>query len=104
MRYKQKKLSKLGLGCFGIGGPFKGTNNWYAYGDVDDAESIRTIHKAIEMGINLFDSADVYGHGRSEKVLGEAVKEYRDDVVIATKFASREMIEMPLLLPKYFFE
>ncbi|MFX1388661.1 MAG: aldo/keto reductase [Promethearchaeota archaeon] len=77
------------MGCFGLGGPFMRSDGSYlAYGKVDDDESIRTVHKAIELGINLFDTADVYGVGRSEKVLGEALKDYRDDAVIATKFGS----------------
>jgi aryl-alcohol dehydrogenase-like predicted oxidoreductase len=85
-----KTTAKMGMGCFALGGTFYGTNGSpYAYGDVKDEESIETIHKAIDLGINLFDTADVYGLGRSEKVLGEAIKEYRDDIIIATKFASK---------------
>ncbi len=89
LKTSNKKLSALGMGCFGIGGPFMRSNGSYlAYGKVDDIESIKTIHKAIELGINIFDTADIYGVGRSEKVLGEALKGYRDDVIIATKFGS----------------
>ncbi|MFX0142432.1 MAG: aldo/keto reductase [Candidatus Hodarchaeota archaeon] len=85
----KKEISALGMGCFGIGGPFMRSNGTYlAYGKVNDKESIKTIHRAIEIGINLFDTADIYGVGRSEKVLGEALKEYRESVVIATKFGS----------------
>ncbi|MHA2097438.1 MAG: aldo/keto reductase [Candidatus Kariarchaeaceae archaeon] len=84
-----KSTAQLGMGCFGLGGTFYGTNGFpYAYGDVDDQESIRAIHKAIDLGINLFDTADIYGLGRSEKVLGTAIKDYRDDIIIATKFGS----------------
>ncbi|MFW9998846.1 MAG: aldo/keto reductase [Candidatus Hodarchaeota archaeon] len=84
-----KTLSALGMGCFGIGGPFMRSNGSYlGYGKVNDEESIKTIHRAIELGITIFDTADIYGVGRSEKVLGEALKEYRDDVVIVTKFGS----------------
>jgi len=85
----KKTISALGMGCFGIGGPFMRPDGTYlAYGKVKDEESIKTIHRALDLGINIFDTADVYGVGRSEKVLGEALKGYRDDVVIATKFGS----------------
>lgn len=77
------------MGCFGLGGPFMRSDGTYlAYGKVNDEESIKTVHRAIELGINIFDTADVYGVGRSERVLGEAIKEYRDDIIIATKFGS----------------
>ncbi len=89
LKGSKKSISPLGMGCFGIGGPFMRPDGAYlAYGKVKDEESIKTIHRAIELGINIFDTADVYGVGRSERVLGEALKEYRDDVVIATKFRS----------------
>ncbi|MHA2021710.1 MAG: aldo/keto reductase, partial [Candidatus Thorarchaeota archaeon] len=54
----------------------------------DDKESIRAIRKGIELGVTLFDTSNVYGCGRSERVLGEGLKGYREDVFIATKFAS----------------
>lgn len=78
------------MGCFAIGGPFKGKNgNFFAYGSVDDEESKRVIHKAIELGVNFFDTADIYGFGRSERILGSVLSEYnRNDMVIATKFAN----------------
>jgi len=77
------------MGCFGIGGPFMRSDGVYlAYGKIDDKESIKTIHRAIELGINIFDTADIYGVGRSEKVLGKALKGYRDDIILATKFGS----------------
>lgn len=89
LKGSKKAISALGMGCFGLGGPFMRSDGAYlAYGKVNDAQSIKTVHKAIELGINLFDTADIYGVGRSEKVLGEALKDYRDDVVIATKFGS----------------
>ncbi len=84
----RKKYSRLGLGCFGIGGPFEGAPGFFAYGEVDDEESKKTILKAIEMGVTVLDTADVYGHGRSERVIGEIIKDYRDDLVILTKFGS----------------
>ncbi len=83
----KKAVSALGMGCFGLGGPFMRSDGAYlAYGKVNDEESIKTVQRAIELGINLFDTADIYGAGRSEKVLGKALKEDRDEVIIATKF------------------
>jgi aryl-alcohol dehydrogenase-like predicted oxidoreductase len=58
------------------------------WGQVDDAESIRAIHRAIDLGINFFDTANNYGAGHSERVLGQALAGRRDKVVIATKFGS----------------
>ena len=59
------------------------------WGAVDDDESIRAIHRAIDLGVTLFDTADVYGCGHSERVLGRAVADRRDEVVISTKFGLR---------------
>ncbi|MHA1967950.1 MAG: aldo/keto reductase [Candidatus Hodarchaeales archaeon] len=84
-----REVSALGMGCWGIGGPFKNQEGQYlAYGDVDDKESIKTVQTALYLGINFFDTADVYGCGHSEKILGQALKDEREDVVIATKFGS----------------
>ena len=80
------EVSALGMGCWAIGGPFwsgKTPNGW---GNVDDEESIRAIHKALELGVNLFDTANVYGAGHSERVLARAFEGRRSQVVIATKF------------------
>ncbi|MFW9902948.1 MAG: aldo/keto reductase [Candidatus Thorarchaeota archaeon] len=83
------EVSALGMGCFAIGGPFKNEDgNLFAYGKVEDKESIDTIHKALEAGVNFFDTAEAYGHGHSEEILGQALKYRRDEVVIATKFRS----------------
>jgi aryl-alcohol dehydrogenase-like predicted oxidoreductase len=83
------KVSAMGMGCWAIGGPFKSKDGrLFAYGNVNDNESVKTIHKALEIGVNLFDTAEAYGHGHSEEVLGQALKDSRDDVVIATKFRS----------------
>lgn len=84
------EVSALGMGCFAIGGPFQGKDgNYLAYGSVNDNESKKTIHKAIDLGVNFFDTADVYGHGHSERILGSVLSEYdRNDMVIATKFAN----------------
>jgi aryl-alcohol dehydrogenase-like predicted oxidoreductase len=83
------EVSGLGMGCFGIGGPFKTKDGRIlAYGEVNDKESTQVINKALDLGINLFDTAEAYGRGRSEEVLGQALEDYRDDVIIATKFSS----------------
>ncbi|MFX0210516.1 MAG: aldo/keto reductase [Candidatus Hodarchaeota archaeon] len=83
------KVSAMGMGCWAIGGPFKTEDgHLLAYGNVKDQESINTIHKALELGVNIFDTAEAYGNGHSEEVLGQALKDSRDDVVIATKFRS----------------
>lgn len=92
------EVSAMGLGCWAIGGPFTLDGKPDGWGAVDDAESIRAIQQAIELGVNFFDTADVYGTGHSEQVLGQALAGRRDKVVIATKFgftydeAQREII------------
>ncbi len=85
------KVSAIGMGCFAIGGPFQRKNgDFLAYGPINDDESKKTIHKAIELGVNFFDTADIYGYGHSERILGSVLSEYdRNDIVIATKFANQ---------------
>jgi aryl-alcohol dehydrogenase-like predicted oxidoreductase len=85
------EVSALGMGCWAIGGPWTwdqpGKESFPAgWGTIDDAESTRAIHAALELGVNFFDTAANYGAGHSEKVLGNALKGKRDQVVIATKF------------------
>lgn len=87
------EVSAMGFGCWAIGGPTKrrsldGTISEMGWGDVDDDEAIRAIHTALDLGITLFDTANNYGAGHSEEVLGKALKGKRDNVVIATKFGS----------------
>ena len=80
------EVSALGMGCWAIGGPFWSGETPNGWGEVDDEESIRAIHKALDLGVNLFDTANVYGAGHSERVLGRAFDGRRTQVVIATKF------------------
>jgi aryl-alcohol dehydrogenase-like predicted oxidoreductase len=74
-------VSALGVGCMPMAGIGKGM-----YGEASDEESIATIHRAIELGVTFFDTAEVYGPHRNEELLGQAIKGKRDGLVIATKF------------------
>jgi aryl-alcohol dehydrogenase-like predicted oxidoreductase len=83
--FEGAQIAPMGLGCWAIGGPFTyydGTP--VGWGEVDDKESIRAIHAGIEAGINYFDTAQVYGTGHSEEVLGEALQN-RPDILISSK-------------------
>jgi aryl-alcohol dehydrogenase-like predicted oxidoreductase len=80
------QVSAMGLGCWAIGGPWKWLDGQGGWGDIDDNESIRAIHHALDNGINFFDTAANYGTGHSERILGQALKGKRDKAVIATKF------------------
>lgn len=82
------EVSPLGLGCWAIGGPMIYEGIADGWGEVDDAESIKAIHCAFELGINFLDTADAYGVGHSEEVIGRAIAGRRDRVVIATKFGN----------------
>ena len=79
-------VSAMGLGCWAIGGPFWKNGQPVGWGQVNDDESDRAIHRALDLGVTFFDTADVYGCGHSERVLGKALAGRRDRVVIATKF------------------
>lgn len=84
-----RKVSALGFGCWAVGGPFFDTaGKPLGWGEVDDDESISAIRRAMELGVTFFDTADVYGTGRSERVLGRAIAGHRDDVVIASKWGN----------------
>ncbi|MBB4183611.1 aldo/keto reductase [Sinorhizobium terangae] len=76
----QLTVSTIGLGCMGMS---------FAYGEADEQESIRTLHRAVELGVTFFDTAEVYGPYENEKLLGKALKDRRDRVTIATKFGFR---------------
>ncbi|HEV8685984.1 MAG TPA: aldo/keto reductase [Gaiellaceae bacterium] len=81
-------MSAVGLGCWAIGGPFWADGKPIGWGEVDDEESVRAIHRALDLGATFFDTSDVYGAGHSERVLGRALAGRRDEVVIATKFGN----------------
>ncbi len=83
------QVSALGLGCWAIGGPFWAGETPVGWGKVDDEESIGAVHRALELGVNFFDTADVYGAGHSERVLARALAGRRQQVVIATKFGNQ---------------
>ncbi|PSL03246.1 aryl-alcohol dehydrogenase-like predicted oxidoreductase [Haloactinopolyspora alba] len=82
------EVSSLGMGCWAVGGPFWAGTNPLGWGEVDDDESIRTVRRALDLGVTLFDTADAYGTGHSERILGRALADHRDDVVIATKWGN----------------
>ncbi len=78
------KVSAIGIGCM----PMIKSGN-ITYGEADEGESIKTIHKAIEMGVTFFDTAQIYGPFSNEELVGQAIKGKRDGLVIATKFGFR---------------
>lgn len=85
MKYKKFantniKLSTMGLGCMGMSA---------AYGTKDNKESIETLHKSLDLGINFWDTADIYGNGENEELISTVLNENRDKIFIATKFGFR---------------
>ena len=80
------EVSAMGLGCWAIGGPWTFVDHPAGWGQVDDEESIRAIHYALDAGINFFDTAANYGCGHSERIIGQALAGRRDKVILATKF------------------
>jgi aryl-alcohol dehydrogenase-like predicted oxidoreductase len=72
-------VSELGLGCMGMS---------EFYGTTDESELIATIHRALDLGVNLLDTADMYGVGHNEELIGKAIKDRRDRAIVATKFGN----------------
>ncbi len=84
MTLPTRRLGALEVGAQGLG--CMGMSEFYGAGD--DAESIRVIHRALELGVTLLDTADMYGVGRNEELVGRAIADRRDSVVLATKFGN----------------
>jgi aryl-alcohol dehydrogenase-like predicted oxidoreductase len=83
------EVSALGFGCWAIGGEWQGVDGEpLGWGKVDDEESVRAVRHALDLGVTFFDTADTYGAGHSERVLGRALGKRRDDVVVATKWGN----------------
>jgi aryl-alcohol dehydrogenase-like predicted oxidoreductase len=80
------EVSAIGLGCMGMGS---------AYGERDDEESARTLRRALDIGVNFLDTADVYGAGDNEKLIGATLRDRREEFLLATKFGFRSTTGQP---------
>ncbi|TDE86856.1 aldo/keto reductase [Deinococcus sp. S9] len=78
-KLRELTVSAMGLGCMGMS---------EFYGEADEQESIRVIHRALDLGVTFLDTADMYGVGRNEELVGRAIRGRRDEVVLATKFGN----------------
>lgn len=87
------RVSEIGLGAWAIGGPSTLGGRPIGWGETDDAMSLRTLDACLDVGINFIDTADVYGNGHSEELIGQAFKGKRDRVIIATKVGNRDLPE-----------
>jgi aryl-alcohol dehydrogenase-like predicted oxidoreductase len=79
IKLRDLDVSRIGLGAMGMSAAYTGAGS-------DDAESIRTIHRALELGVTLLDTAEIYGPYTNEQLVGRAIRGHRDQVVLATKF------------------
>ncbi|MFJ6722265.1 MULTISPECIES: aldo/keto reductase [unclassified Streptomyces] len=82
-------VSAQGLGCMGMS---------HGYGDSDDAQSIETLNRALDLGVTLLDTADFYGAGHNEELVGRAIAGRRDDAVVATKFGFANRLGEPTVI------
>lgn len=81
------RVSEIGFGAWAIGGNQFGNS----YGPTDDANSLQAVRRALDLGCNFYDTADVYGHGHSEELLGRALYDVRDETIVATKVGGSYM-------------
>ncbi|MCR8576924.1 aldo/keto reductase [Streptomyces sp. Isolate_219] len=82
-------VSAQGLGCMGMS---------HGYGESDDAQSVATIHRALDLGVSLLDTSDFYGAGHNEELIGRAIAGRRDEVVLATKFGFANRLGEPTMI------
>lgn len=75
------KISSISYGAWAIGGD--------AWGTTDDAESMRSLHRAVDLGVNVIDTAEVYGDGHSERLIGRLRRERKEEIIVATKAGRR---------------
>ncbi|MEP6999716.1 MAG: aldo/keto reductase, partial [bacterium] len=80
-------ISTISFGAWGIGGD--------VWGDTDDAESMRSLHRAVDLGVNFIDTADVYGDGHSERLVGQLLRERSERIIVATKAGRRLPAQTP---------